>query len=229
MFGQILEEIDTTEEQLGYILHVVLSQYTYKQAVHKFGDQADTARAQECQKLHNLRVVRPNHMQGLIREQCSTALKSIMKIKEKCGRRMKGHHCVDRRKQRGAIPIHEVMSPTSHMESVIMTSAVDAQELRYVTISDISGTFLHTANPNLVHMVIMGRAAEIMAMAYPVMYRKYIAYDVKGCVARHTVLCIYDVRIDVCMMLRQYRMPTVQPRPILWTLVQLYSPNGRRL
>ena len=65
-------------------------------------------------------------------------------------------------------------------DAVIITSAIDAHEGRDSAVINLQGAFLHVTMDDVVHMVMRGRLAELMAETAPELYRKYITYGKNG-------------------------------------------------
>eukprot|EP00804_Cyclotella_cryptica_P016577 CCRYP_020528-RE/>CCRYP_020528-RE protein AED:0.38 eAED:0.38 QI:0/-1/0/1/-1/1/1/0/519 len=61
-----------------------------------------------------------------------------------------------------------------------MSCAIEASEGRSVRVIDLPGAFLHADCPDHVIMRFQGRLAELMVLAAPQVYRKYITTDAKG-------------------------------------------------
>eukprot|EP00957_Ditylum_brightwellii_P023698 1788713-Ditylum_brightwellii.AAC.2 len=80
-------------------------------------------------QLHNMQSFEPLQANDLIKEQKREALCSIMFLKEKCYGRIKGQTCADSRKQQGQIPKEDAASPTVALESMLITSMIDAKEI----------------------------------------------------------------------------------------------------
>ncbi len=74
---------------------------------------------------------------------------------------------------------NRVASPTVALESVFVTSTIDARENREVMTINIPGAFLHAANTDYVVMQMNGTLAKRMAKMDPKLYRKYLV-DKKG-------------------------------------------------
>ncbi len=70
-------------------------------------------------------------------------------------------------------------SPMVALESLFVTSTIDARENREVVTIDIPGAFLHAKNEGYVVMQMIGTLAELMAKTDPKLYRKYLV-DEKG-------------------------------------------------
>jgi len=69
---------------------------------------------------------------------------------------------MDGRPQRLCTNKKEVSSPTVSIEAMMLSCAIDAQENRYVIVSDIPGAFLHAEVGDNVQMLLEGTVAELM-------------------------------------------------------------------
>jgi hypothetical protein len=65
------------------------------------------------------------------------------------------------------------------LESVLITSIIEAYEGREVSVVDIQGAYLSADMDEEVIMLLRGRLAELMAKTAPNIYRKYITVDAK--------------------------------------------------
>jgi hypothetical protein len=74
----------------------------------------------------------------------------------------------------------EAAAPTVALESVFITTAIDAKEHWKVVTIDIPGAFLHADNEDYVIMKMVGTLAELMVKTNPKLYRKYVV-NKKGC------------------------------------------------
>jgi hypothetical protein len=119
---------DTTESELSHILHYIMTQYSFKAAVKKFGKGAEDAALKELDQLHYQEAFTPIDRNSFTTAQRRAALESIMTIKEKRDGTIKGRYCADGRKQRDYMPREEASSPTVHMDSVFITAIIDAKE-----------------------------------------------------------------------------------------------------
>ncbi len=65
----------------------------------------------------------------------------------------------------------EAAAPTVALESVFITSTIDAKEDRKLVTIDIPGAFLHAHNDDYVIMEMVGMLAKLMVKIYPRLYR----------------------------------------------------------
>jgi len=63
------------------------------------------------------------------------------------------------------------------LESVFITSAIDAKENRKIVTIDIPGAFLNADNEDYVLMKMVGTLAELMVQTNPTLYRKYVVIE----------------------------------------------------
>ena len=80
----------------------------------------------------------------LSRSEKVKALSSLIFLKEKRSRKVKGRACVNGAPQRAYISKEDALSPTVANESVFITSVIAANEKRFVRCYDVPGAFLHT-------------------------------------------------------------------------------------
>ena len=84
-------------------------------------------------------------------------------------------------KQRGHIDKIDATSPTAALESVLLTSTIDAEEGRDVAIIDIPNAFVTTRIEDKKDIVIVrlrGKLVELMVATAPETYFLYISGEV---------------------------------------------------
>ena len=105
------------------------------------------------------------------------ALKYLMFLKEKrCGT-VKGRGCADCCPQRIYTGKDEFSSKTVSIESVMITSIVDALQERDVVCVAVPGVFLQKEMVEVVYMVIRNKLVEALLAYRPEKYRKYVVYE----------------------------------------------------
>ena len=77
---------------------MVMTQYGYKVAMHKFGEEADRAVTKELTQMHQREAFAPQGASTLNYEQRRRALESIMHVKHKRNDSKKARLCADGRK-----------------------------------------------------------------------------------------------------------------------------------
>jgi hypothetical protein len=128
----------------------VLTQHSLRTGNKLFGSAGVDAVLKELQQLHDRKVVEPVQSSTLNRERKRKALTYLMFLKQKrCGK-VKGRGCADGRKQREFLGKDETSSPTVSIETVMLTSIIDAQEGRDVATVDIPGAFMQVDMDDIV-------------------------------------------------------------------------------
>jgi Reverse transcriptase (RNA-dependent DNA polymerase) len=85
-----------------------------------------------------------------------------MFLKKKRNGIIKGRGCADGRKQRLYTNKDDASSPTVSIESVILTSVLDAAEGRDVATVDIPGAFMQADMDDTVHMKLEGTMVDLI-------------------------------------------------------------------
>jgi hypothetical protein len=104
-----------------------------------------------------------------------------MFLKEKRDSLVKAHMCTNGHKQKdGTWSKQDTTLLTVVMESVFITTVINAHKGRNVVCFYITRVFLHADVEEDITMVLKGRLAELMVQVTPNLYRKYITVDRKG-------------------------------------------------
>jgi hypothetical protein len=162
------------------IMHHVMTQYSLKKGLKKFKEVGEEAVSKELLQLHMRDTFKPQDTEELSTNQKKGALESIMFLKEKRDGTIKGRTCADGRKQRETAEPGAATSPTVSLESVLITSTIEAYEGREVDVVDIPGDYLSADMDEEVIMLLRGRLAELMVKTAPNIYRNYITVDAKN-------------------------------------------------
>lgn len=152
-------------------------QMNMKQGLKVFGEKGKDAVYQEMKQLHDRGVMSPIHPSTLSREQRRKVLRYLMFLKQKRSGKIKGRGCADGRKQRLYTNKEDASSPTVAIESLLLSSVIDATEGRHVITCDIPGAFMQADMDELVHMKLEGEMAELLEKIDPSLYRKYIVIE----------------------------------------------------
>ena len=154
--------------------------YTLKTGIKKFGTRGYNAAYNEVKQLHQRDCFVPVKIGKLSKEERSRALESLIFLTEKRDGRIKGRTCADGRKQRLWMDKTDTASPTVLLESVLLTSIIDAKENRDVATIDIPNAFVQTEmgdEEETVYMKMRGKLAEILVQVSPEIYRDFIAIE----------------------------------------------------
>lgn len=133
--------------------------------------------AKEMKQLHNHEVLEPTNSTKMTREEKRKALCYLMFPKKKrCGR-IKGRGCADGRSQQSYTMKEDASARTVFMESVMLSCVQDVNEDRDVATVDLPGAIMHADMDEIVHVKLVGKMAELLVMADPKLYRKYIKIE----------------------------------------------------
>ncbi len=98
-------------------------------------------------------------------------------MKEKKSGAVKARSCANGSVQREHVAKEELAAPTVGLDSVFITSTIDAKESRKVATIDIPGAFLHANNEDYLIMKMVGMLAELMVKTNPKLYRQYVILE----------------------------------------------------
>jgi hypothetical protein len=150
--------------------------YSIGARVKKFKQQGEDALTKELRQPQC-----PIHGHSLTKEEKRKAISSLMFLKEKQDKSIKGRACADGRKQHNDWPTkQDSTSPTVSTESVFITAMIDAHKERDVGCFDIPGAFLHADSNEDIIMTLKGKLAELMVQVAPNIYQKYVTVDRRG-------------------------------------------------
>jgi hypothetical protein len=158
-------------------MHHAMTQYSLKKGLKKFKEVGEEAVSKELLQLHMRDTFKPQNAEELSTNQKKGELESLMFLKEKRDGTIKGRTCADGRKQRETAEPGAATSPTVSLESVLITSTIEAYEGREVAVVDIPGAYLSADMDEEVIMLLRGRLAELMVKTAPDIYRNYITVD----------------------------------------------------
>ena len=158
-------------------VNLVTAQFPMKKGLKIFGDKGTEAVLAEMKQLHDRRVPIPKLPSELTPEQMKWVLEYLMFLKEKRSGKIKGRGCADGRKQRNLYSREESTSPTVSLESVFLTSVIDAKEGRDIATADIPGAFMQADQDDVVHVRFRGKMAELLSSCDPAMYQKFLVKE----------------------------------------------------
>ena len=154
--------------------HICMTQYNLKRGLEMFGNEGIKAVQDELKQLHDRNVLSPVDGSALNTQQKQEALPYLMFLKQKRSGKIKGRGCADGRQQRLYNNKEDTSSPTVAIESVMLTSIIDASERRDIATVDIPGAFLQANMDEIVHMKITGTMVDILVNLQPDKYQKYV-------------------------------------------------------
>ena len=156
----------------------LMEQMSAKKGLRQFGQKGADALMKELQQLIDRRVMHPRDATTLSRSEKYSTLKYLMFRKEKrCGK-VKGRGCADGRKQQLYKSKEETSSPTVRVESLFLSSMIDAKEDRKVITCDIPGAFMQATIDEQLFLKFDGDLVELLIQVDPT-YQPYIMYEGK--------------------------------------------------
>ena len=132
-----------------------------------------------------------------------------MFLKQKRDKTIKGRMVAGGNRQRGTIDKEDAASPTAELESVLLSSTIDAAKEIDVAVIDTPNAFIQTRTQNDEDKVILrlrGKLAELLIKTAPEIYRKHITINRKG----ETVLyvrflnAIYGIMKDALLFYQKF-------------------------
>ncbi len=145
--------------------------------IKHFGEHGEVAVTKELEQCNTYGVFEPKSATDLTDEDKRKALASLIFLKEKQNGDIKACSCANGSVQWEYIAKEEAAAPMVALESVFITSAIDAKENRKIVTIDIPGAFLHADNEDYVLMKMVGTLAELMVKTNPTLYQKYVVIE----------------------------------------------------
>ena len=177
--GERFDQLDELHQD-EFMLGVIMTQYSLKKGLAKFGTAAEKAVTKELTQFKDMDVFVPMDPTKLTYEDRKRAVASLMFLKEKDTGEIKGRACANGSVQRKYIKKEDAASPTASTEALFICAAVTALEERAVAILDLPGAFLHADIDEDVIMSLEGPLAELMVKVDPKLYREYITVTSKN-------------------------------------------------
>jgi len=195
---EIPADDDKDEEVLAAVAHFIMVHYKEKEGIKKkkkkkykpkagqyqleagikrFGERGETAVTKELDQFNKYKVFVPKHAKDLSEEDKKKALSLLIFLKEKKSRAIKARSCANGSVEREHVTKEETAAPTVGLDSVFITSTIDAKESRKVMTIDIPGAFLHADNEDYEITKTVGTLAELMVKMNPKMCRQYVILE----------------------------------------------------
>ena len=172
--ANLLDDQDGLQQAL---IGVVMTQYHVQKGLRVFGEVGVDGVRKELQQLHDHKIPKPVHPEGLSKEQFTIVLEYLMFLKEKRSGVIKGCGCADGCPQRLYTGKVESASPTVLMESVLLTAVIEAQEHCMVYTADIPGAIMQGDQEEVIHMVLCSPLAMMLIERDPDLYAPYCCLE----------------------------------------------------
>ena len=155
------------------LVGVIMTQYHVQKGLKMFGEASADRVRKELQQLHDHKIPKLVHPEGLSKEQFTKVLEYLMFLREKQSGVIKGWGCTNGRPQCLYTGKAQSASLTILMESVVLTAVVEAQEHRAVYTVNIPGAFMQGDQDEVIHMVLCGTLATMLVECDPKLYEPY--------------------------------------------------------
>ena len=163
-------------------------QYVLPQGIKKFGPDAIKAAERELDQLHKRNCFSPVDRDSMTEEELEREQPGIMLVTEKerekdPDKRIKGRFVYDGSGTRDWISREDAASPTVSMESLVLTSVIDAKEERDEMTADVPNAFIQANMPEIedgkerVIMKITGVMVDILIKLAPEVYKKFVILE----------------------------------------------------
>ena len=160
-------------------------QYIVEKGLKKFGERGKQAAEKELDHLHQRGCFRPIDISSKTLEEKKRTQKRMMLLTEKNNdeKTVKGRLVYDGSKTRDWVSREEAASPTVFMESISLTTVIDAKENRDVMTADIPNAFIQAHMPKLengenrVIMKITGVLVDLLVKLAPDIYTSYVVFE----------------------------------------------------
>ena len=152
------------------------AQMSANKELRQFGQKGDDALMKELQQLIYRKVMHPRDANTLSQNEKKSALKYLMFLKEKRCSKVKGCRCTNGRKQCLYKSKEEMSSPTIWVESLFLSSMIDAKENRKVMTCDIPSAFMQANIYEQLFLKFDGDLVELLVQVGP-MHQLYIMYE----------------------------------------------------
>jgi len=187
----------------------VMMQLSLKAGLREWGDRGYEAAHAEMKQLHMRNTFVPKHYEELTDVQKMTILESHMFLKEKRDGKIKGRTVAGGNKQRDYISKEDASSPTVAVESVMLSSIIDAEEGRDVATIDIPNAFIQTKVEDEKDQCVIklrGVLVDMLEDIAPGVYTPYVRKSRKGvkCLLVQCLNAIYGAMIASLLYYRKF-------------------------
>ena len=183
--------------------------FTLKQGLKKFGKKGHDAAHKEMKQLHDRVCFRPINPNNMTPSERKKAMESLIFLSEKRDGKIKARTCANGSVQRKWMDKDETASPTAALESVIMTSVIDAKEGRDVATVDIPNAFIQTEIPQEGERTILkirGKLVDMLIAIDPGTYAPYVSYERGDKILYCNVLkAIYGMLVSALLFYKKWK------------------------
>ena len=158
-------------------------QYIFNEGLKKFGKRGNKAGSKEMDQLRKREVLYSIHVSEMTAEEKKKSVEALMFLTEKRDKSIKGRMVYNGKPTRKWLSREDAASPTAALESILLTSIIDAKEGRDVMSADVPNAFVQTPMPPTkegearVIMKITGVLVDLLVEMAPEVYGPYVVYE----------------------------------------------------
>ena len=158
-------------------------QYLLNKGIKVFGDRAVKAADKEIGQLHDRTCFVPIDVSNLSHSEKKKAQEGLMFVTEKRDKSIKGRLVYNGKPTREWLSRDDAQSPTVAMESIMLTSVIDAHEGRDIMSADIPNAFIQAHMPETkpggdrVIMKATGVLVDLLVALAPDTYGSYVVFE----------------------------------------------------
>ena len=175
--------IDDLNHQVATRGKSFVQQFILQQGLKKFGKRGGDAAVKEAEQLYKRTCFEPVSIKEMTAKERKKAQEALMFLCEKRDGTIKGRLVYNGKPTRGWLSREDCMSPTAALESIVLTSVIDAHERRDVMSTDIPNAFIQTKMPEIpkgkerVMMKITGALVDLLVDLNPELYGSKIVFE----------------------------------------------------
>ena len=192
--------------------HSFIQTYSLKASLRKFKDQGMAAALKEIKQQHNQACFVPINYDDLTKTEHVKMMEMVSHMLEKWDKTVKSRNCANGTMQHNWMGKEDTSSPTASIESIFITSVIDASECRKVWTVDIPNAFIQTdcnkdPQGNRIVMVIRNDLVDILCQLDPDVYQDYVTTDPKGnrVIYLHVRKAIYGMLVSSLLFYKKLR------------------------
>jgi len=185
--------------------------YSLKKAIKKFGKKAEQSATKEMKQLHDRVCFKPINPTEMTADERKKAMESLIFLTEKRDGRIKARTVANGSVQRKWMEREDTASPTTALESVLLSATIDAKEGRDVATVDIPNAFIQTEIPQekgkeRIVLKIRGQLVDILEQIDPGTYKPFVQYENGAKILYCKVLhAIYGMLTSALLFYKQWR------------------------
>ena len=180
LIARLIVDINTraTVDELTFA-----QQFILQKGLREFGEEGYQAALKEIAQLHKRMCFTPIAVQSMTDEERRKAVEALLFLTEKRDKTIKGRMVYNGKPTREWLSREESASPTVSLESIFLTSIIDAKEERDVMTTDIPNAFIHAQMPDVqdgkarVIMKITGVLVDLLVELAPEVYGPHVVYE----------------------------------------------------